>query len=106
MRYAEGMNPLVSPAWLAERLNHSDTIIFDATLPPVGVNPPVDTRARYLTEHIPGAVFFDIEGLSDRSTPLPHMLPTAEAFSASMSALGLSDNSTVCIYEQEGVFSA
>ena len=44
------MNPLVSPAWLAERLNDPSTVVFDATLPPVGVQPPVDTRARYLAE--------------------------------------------------------
>jgi thiosulfate/3-mercaptopyruvate sulfurtransferase len=67
---------------------------------------PVDTRARYLARHIPGAVFFDIEELSDHSTPLPHMLPSAEDFSRDMAALGLSDRMTICIYEQEGVFSA
>jgi thiosulfate/3-mercaptopyruvate sulfurtransferase len=100
------MNPLVTPSWLASRLQNPDTIILDATLPPVGVNPPIDTRARYLAKHIPGAIFFDIEELSDHSTPLPHMLPTPEAFSRSMSTLGIADNATIVIYEQESVFSA
>jgi thiosulfate/3-mercaptopyruvate sulfurtransferase len=100
------MNPLVTPEWLAARLENLDTIVLDATLPPVGVKPPVDTHARYLDEHIPGAIFFDIEELSDHSTQLPHMLPTAESFSQNMSALGISDNSTIVVYEQEGVFSA
>jgi thiosulfate/3-mercaptopyruvate sulfurtransferase len=100
------MNPLVTPEWLACRLQNPDTIILDATLPPVGVKPPIDTHARYLDEHIPSAIFFDIEELSDHSTQLPHMLATAESFSQSMSALGISDNSTIVIYEQEGVFSA
>jgi thiosulfate/3-mercaptopyruvate sulfurtransferase len=100
------MNPLVSPTWLSTRLQDPNTILLDATLPPVGVTPPIDTRARYLDKHIPGALFFDIEELSDHSTPLPHMLPTPKAFSRSMSALGLSENSTVIVYEQEGVFSA
>jgi thiosulfate/3-mercaptopyruvate sulfurtransferase len=100
------MNPLVTPAWLAARLQDPCTIILDATLPPVGVTPPIDTHARYLTTHIPGAIFFDIEDLSDHSTPLPHMLPTAEAFSHSMSTLGVADNATIVIYEQESVFSA
>jgi thiosulfate/3-mercaptopyruvate sulfurtransferase len=66
----------------------------------------VDTRARYLARHIPGAVFFDIDELSDHATPLPHMLPTAEAFAESMGALGVSDDATIVVYEQEGVFSA
>ncbi len=100
------MNPLVTPAWLAERLSGSNIVILDATLPPVGVTPPVDTRARYLARHIPGAVFFDIDELSDHSTPLPHMLPSPEAFSQAMSSLGVSDQMTIVVYEQEGVFSA
>ena len=100
------MTPLVTPSWLATRLQDRTTIIFDATLPPVGVTPTIDTHARYLANHIPGAIFFDIEALSDHSTPLPHMLPTAEAFSHGMSALGVSDTSTIVIYEQQGVFSA
>jgi thiosulfate/3-mercaptopyruvate sulfurtransferase len=100
------MNPLVTTAWLAGRLQNPRVVILDATLPPVGVTPPVDTRARYLAQHIPGAVFFDIEELSDHSSPLPHMLPTAEGFSRSLSALGVGDEMDIIIYEQGGVFSA
>jgi thiosulfate/3-mercaptopyruvate sulfurtransferase len=100
------MNPLVPPSWLAGLLSDPRTVILDATLPPVGVSPPVDTHARYLATHIPGAIFFDIEALSDTSTPLPHMMPTAEAFSRNMSAMGMEEGMTICIYEQEGVFSA
>ena len=100
------MNPLITPSWLAKRLGDPDTVILDATLPPVGVTPPVDTRARFLERHITGAIFFDIEEFSDRSTPLPHMLPTSEAFSRGMSDLGVDDRMAIVIYEQESVFSA
>jgi thiosulfate/3-mercaptopyruvate sulfurtransferase len=100
------MNPLVAPSWLTSRLENPLIIVLDATLPPVGVTPPVDTRSRYLEAHIPGALFFDIEKLSDHTTTLPHMLPTAENFSRSMSALGVSDNMTIVVYEQQDVFSA
>jgi thiosulfate/3-mercaptopyruvate sulfurtransferase len=99
------MNPLVTTSWLAGRLRDPGVVILDATLPPVGITPPVDTRARYFANHIPGAVFFDIEELSDRSTPLPHMLPAPEVFSRSMSALGIGNEMDIVIYEQEGVFS-
>jgi thiosulfate/3-mercaptopyruvate sulfurtransferase len=34
------------------------------------------------------------------------MLPTPEDFSCSMSSLGVGDNMTIVVYEQEGVFSA
>ena len=104
------MNPLVTPAWLAARLadpkQAASTVILDATLPPVGVTPTVDTHARYLAQHLPGARFFDIDALSDHASPYPHMLPAPESFAASMSSLGVSDTDTIVVYEQEGVFSA
>lgn len=100
------MNPLVTPLWLSERLSDPDLVVLDATLPPVGITPPIDTRARYLAKHIPGAIFFDIDALSDHSTSLPHMLPTPESFSRDMAALGVGDQMTIVVYEQEGVFSA
>src|SRR5271169_4214373 len=100
------MNPLVTPAWLASRLGDPRTKVLDATLPPVGVTPPIDTHARYLAQHIPGAVFFDIEKLSDHATPLPHMLPKPEDFSRDMGALGIGDGTDIVVYEQGGIFSA
>ena len=100
------MDPLVSVEWLAARLQQPDVAVLDATLPPVGVTPVVDTRARYLAEHIPGAVFFDIEALSDHATSLPHMLPSPENFAASMEALGIGSAMTLVVYEQGSVFSA
>jgi thiosulfate/3-mercaptopyruvate sulfurtransferase len=100
------MNPLVTPAWLADRLGERNTKIVDATLPPVGVDPRIDTHGRYLAQHIPGAVFFDIEELSDHSTPLPHMLPSPGEFSRSMAALGVGEQMHIVIYEQAGIFSA
>ena len=100
------MNPLVTPSWLADRLGDPGTVILDATLPPVGVTPALDTRSRYLATHITGAIFFDIEEFSDHSTSLPHMLPTSEEFSRNMSALGVDDRMAIVLYEQEGVFSA
>jgi thiosulfate/3-mercaptopyruvate sulfurtransferase len=100
------MNPLVSVAWLRERLSAPDVVVLDATLPPVGVTPAVDTRGRYREGHIPGAMFFDIDELSDHSTPLPHMLPSEVAFSRSMAEMGVGDGMTIVVYEQVGVFSA
>lgn len=99
------MDSLVTTSWLAARLDDPGVVILDATLPPVGVTPPVDTRARYVAKHIPGAIFFDIEALSDRPNPLPHMLPRPDVFSRNASALGIGNQMDIIIYEQEGVFS-
>ncbi len=100
------MNPLIAPSWLAARIDDPGIVVLDATLPPVGVTPAVDTRARYLAQHIPGAVFFDIDELSDHSTGLSHMLPSAEDFARSMSQMGVGERQTIVVYEQEGVWSA
>lgn len=100
------MNLLVSPAWLAARLDDPNVAILDATLPPVGVLPQVDTHARYLARHLPGAVFFDIEAFSDPASGLPHTLPSAEDFASGMGVLGLRETMTFVVYEQAGVFSA
>ena len=100
------MTPLVSPSWLAARIDDPGTVVLDATLPPIGATPTVDTRARYLAQHVPGAVFFNIDELSDHSTDLPHMLPSAKAFARSMSQMGVGDRHTIVVYEQDGVWSA
>ena len=100
------MDLLVTPEWVEERRKSGALVIVDATLPPVGVTPRVDTRARFVEKHIPGAVFFDIDALSDTETTLPHMLPLAAQFGAEMGRLGIADTDTIAVYEQEGVFSA
>lgn len=100
------MKPLVTASWLANKLADPRTVILDATLPVTGSAPALSPRAHHLQAHIPGALFFDIEELSDQTSPLPHMLPSVESFSRSMSALGVGHNMTIVVYEQEGVFSA
>lgn len=100
------MNLIVSTQWVADRLGDKKLVLVDATMPPVGVTPAVDTRGRYVAEHLPGAVFFSIDDLSDHSSGLPHTLPSAESFGESMEALGIGKDDTIVVYEQVGVFSA
>ena len=82
-------DPLVSTSWLAEHLDAPDIRVVDATwyLPNAGRDP----RAEYVAAHIPGAVFFDIDDISDETNPYPHMIPSATKFSARMRRLGLGD---------------
>jgi thiosulfate/3-mercaptopyruvate sulfurtransferase len=92
---------VVSTDWLAARLGTSGTRVVDASwyLPGSGR----DAAAEYRAGHIPGAVFFDIDAVSDQRSPLPHMLPSAADFAARMSRLGLSDSDTLVIYDGSGV---
>ena len=97
------MGPLVSTEWLAE-LGKPDLVIFDATkyLP----NENKDGKALFLTGHIPGARYFDIDEVADTDTDLPHMVPTPGRFAKLLGALGVGNDSRVVFYDQKGLASA
>ena len=95
---------VVSTEWLAKHLGESDVRVVDGTwhMPQLRR----DARAEFSIEHIPGAVFFDIDGIADHATSLPHMLPTAEAFADAVGALGIGTDDRVVVYDVRGVISA
>jgi thiosulfate/3-mercaptopyruvate sulfurtransferase len=95
---------LRSTAWLAEHLGDPALRVVDGSfhLPGSGRDP----RAEYLDQHIPGAVFFDIDGICDPDTDLPHMLPAAEAFARAVEALGIGNDDTVVVYDAPGSAAA
>lgn len=93
-------DPLVSTEWLAANLGKPDVKVVDASFKMPGVLPlPKDD---YLASHIPGAVFFDVDAVSDHSNPLPHMFPSAEQFGRDIGALGIGNDDTVVIYDAGG----
>jgi len=96
------MTPLVTTEWLAA--HPAEVRIVDASwyMPDEGRNP----AAEFALGHIPGAVFFDIDAISDRATDLPHMLPPPGQFSAALRDLGIGDADTVVVYDGAGLFSA
>ena len=98
------MSNLVTTEWLAAHLNDANLVVLDSTwhLPTLKRN----AHDEFISAHIKGARFFDIDQTSDRASSLPHMLPTAEQFSAQMSALGISNDSHVVAYDSYGLFSA
>ena len=98
-------NPyLVSTDWLAERLGDPAVLPIDGSwhLPDAGHN----GRAEFLERHIPGATFFDVDGISDPSSGLPHMLPSPHAFAEAVGALGITETRTLVVYDAAGLFSA
>jgi len=95
---------MVSTEWLAARLDAEDMVIIDATWFMPGS--PRDARAEYAERHIPRAVPFDIEEVSDHSSPLPHMLPEPADFAVAARRLGVEPTSRVVVYDAVGLFSA
>ena len=101
---AAGKTWIVETDWLAAHMTAPDLIVVDGSwhLPTSGRN----AKAEYLASHIPGAMFFDIDDLSDEKSPLPHMLPATVKFASRMKKMGLGDGLTIVVYDTLGLFSA
>jgi thiosulfate/3-mercaptopyruvate sulfurtransferase len=97
-------NPFVTTDWLAAHLSDPNLVVLDGSwhMP----NAARNAQADYLAGHIPGAVFFDIDGVADTDSPLPHMLPAPADFAHMVGALGISETMTIVIYDEIGLFSA
>lgn len=96
-------HPLVSTQWLADHLSSPDLVVINAWMPPV-THP--DAPPVYPNAHIPGAVFFDVNEICDKSSDLPHMLPAPHVFSSAMRKLGIGDGQTLVVYDDFGFYSA
>jgi thiosulfate/3-mercaptopyruvate sulfurtransferase len=97
-------DPLVTTDWLAAHLNDATVKLVDATFKLPGLLPlPKDD---YLAAHIPGAVFFDVDAVSDHDNPLPHMFPSAAQFGRDVGALGIGNDDTVVLYDAGGWVAA
>jgi thiosulfate/3-mercaptopyruvate sulfurtransferase len=95
---------IVETDWLAAHLDAPDLIVLDGSWYMPAENR--DTRAEFLDAHIPGALFFDIDEMSDDATDLPHMLPSATQFASRMKKAGVGDGMRIVVYDTAGLFSA
>ena len=95
---------LVDDVWLIARLTDPKIRILDASWYLPSANR--DAAAEFAGAHIPGAGFFSIDAISDRSVSLPHMLPSPEAFAGAVGALGISNDDHVVVYDGAGLLSA
>ena len=101
---------LQTKTWLTEtdelesELDAPDLVIIDASWHMPGDGK--DAHAEYLAEHIPGAIFFDIDEIADTKSKLPHMLPPPEKFSSRMRSMGIGDGARIVVYDSAGLFSA
>ena len=95
-------SPLISTEDLAAKIGTPGLKVIDASWHLDGR----DGRAAFEAERLPGAVFFDLDGVSDGTSALPHMLLSDAAFAAAMGDLGLSVGDAVVVYDAVGLFSA
>ncbi len=96
------MSDIVSTEWLKQNLDHVRVVDASWYMPDEKRQPAREFEAG----HIPGAVFFDIDGIADHTSGLPHMLPVPGEFSKAVGGLGIGDGETVVVYDGAGLFSA
>mgnify|MGYP005674696325 FL=1 len=93
---------VVTSDWLEKNLSEVKIIDCSWHMPGIDRNP----KEEYLKNHIPGAIFFDLDKNSDQNTDLPHMLPTKEKWEEIVSLMGISNNNRVVIYDNSDVLSS
>jgi thiosulfate/3-mercaptopyruvate sulfurtransferase len=98
------MESLVSTEWLDQHLGDADLVLVDSSwhMPASGRN----GREEYEKAHIDDARFLDIDELSDRSHPAPHMLPSASDFAVAMERLGIASEARIVVYDNSPIRTA
>ena len=91
---------LVSPKWLAEHMDEPDLRIVDVRWK---LGDPTAGRKAYAEWHLPNAVFLDVDrDLAAAKGPGRHPLPSAGAFTRTMSRIGVGDATRVVAYDDMG----
>lgn len=102
---AEDKSPfVVSADWVEKNLGAPNFRVVDAAwyLPAQQRN----GAEEYAAGHIPGAVFFDQDGIADHTSSLPHTVPTPDMFAAEVGKIGIADTDTIVVHDGPGIATA
>lgn len=89
--------PLVTSGWLHDHLGEPDLRLIDFRWYLAGKN----GRSEYVSGHIPGAVFVELDDVTGEG-PGRHPMPDRGEFEAAMRAAGVSARSRVVVYDDVG----
>tara|TARA_B100000029_G_C17536632_1_gene945145 strand:+ start:112 stop:951 length:840 start_codon:yes stop_codon:yes gene_type:complete len=93
---------LVSTEWLNNNLNKVK--IFDASWHMPNLNR--NAYKEFLNEHIPGAMFWDIDEHSNKDSSYPHMLPNSDYWTRMLWSFGIQNNDHIVIYDFSDLYSS
>jgi thiosulfate/3-mercaptopyruvate sulfurtransferase len=96
------LNSLISTDELAKIIGSPNVTVVEAAFDMPGSKPPMSLE-KFREGHIPGAIFFDIDGICDKASSLPHMIPSAEQFSRDVGNLGIGSDDRVIVYDRDGL---
>ena len=93
---------LASTEWLQQNIDKIKIIDCSWHMP----NSKRNGNEEYQKEHIPNAIFFDLDKNSDQNTALPHMLTDESSWGKIVSSFGISNNDEILIYDNSDVISS
>ncbi|NP_001088417.1 thiosulfate sulfurtransferase S homeolog [Xenopus laevis] len=93
---------LVSASWLSAALKESQAGAALRVLDASFYFPAIrNGRKEYAEQHIPGALYFDIDECKDKSSPYEVMLPSEDDFAKYVGKLGINNDSHVVVYDAD-----
>ncbi|MDO6598034.1 rhodanese-like domain-containing protein [Oceanihabitans sp. 2_MG-2023] len=95
--------PIVSTAWLHEKLNASNLVILNGTIP------KIEKGVAIFPEEIqiPNTRFFDIKKkFSNINDQFPSAFPSEEQFTNSAQELGINKDTAIVVYDEKGIYSS
>lgn len=92
---------IINPSNLINKLSNNNTRLIDCRW---YLENSKKGKEEYLKNHIPGAIFFDIEKNSDNSKEIPHMIPKTNQFSKYLNLNNILKKNSIIIYDQNGFF--
>jgi thiosulfate/3-mercaptopyruvate sulfurtransferase len=93
---------LVETNWVENNLSNIKLIDCSWHLPNASRNP----YQEYLNQHLPNALFFDLDKNSDQNTELPHMLPSRKKWDEIVSNLGIKNEDRIIVYDNSDLISS
>ncbi|WP_010323172.1 sulfurtransferase [Marinobacterium stanieri] len=97
-------SPIVSTQWLQKNLGREGLVLLDASMSKVIGKEPItyDTPV-----YIPGSQFINLEQeLCDLHSNQVHAFPTSEQFAQELKRQGIAADTTVVIYDNQGVYAS
>ncbi len=93
---------LVETNWLEKNLDNVKIIDCSWHMPQTERN----GFDEYNKEHIPNAIFFDLDKNSNQNTDLPHMLTDIRSWEKIISEMGIENNDRIVVYDNSDVISS
>jgi thiosulfate/3-mercaptopyruvate sulfurtransferase len=93
---------LVDTNWLEKNINRVKIIDCSWHMPQANIN----GLEEYTKEHIPNAIFFDLDKNSKIDTDLPHMLTDINSWEKIISNMGIENKDEIVIYDNSDVISS